>query len=106
MYILTEGDLRHFTTRFKPIREAFSLTLEEKEDLDNLRNNNYTVIKPADKGSAGVILDRTEYLWEGYRQLNDTNYYRKLHKPIYSHTIPMIKQMFQSKLSMQNRRPI
>jgi hypothetical protein len=36
------------------------------------------VIFPADKGSALAVMDRIEYLKEGYRQLADTNYYKQL----------------------------
>ena len=34
--------------------------------------------KKADKGSALVIMNTTDYLKEGYRQLSDTNFYTKL----------------------------
>lgn len=53
-------------------------------------------MKPADKGSWIGILDREQYLWEGYKQFNDPKHYRKLDKPIYLHTIPMVKEIAQN----------
>lgn len=41
------------------------------------------MIKPADKGSVIVIMDREQYEGEAGRQLNNTTYYRKLDKPIH-----------------------
>jgi hypothetical protein len=55
---------------------------KERLALKQLRNNDQIVIKPADKGSAVVIMDRLDYLKEGYRQLSDPHFYRKLdHNP-------------------------
>ena len=60
----------------QPSRRNFS-PAENKAMLD-LKNDNNIVIKPADKGSAVVVLDRETYLREGYKQLSDTAYYQKL----------------------------
>lgn len=56
-------------------------------DLQKKKN---IVIKPADKGSAVVILGREQYVFEVARQLNDPEYYEKLDKPIYSDTVLML----------------
>ena len=45
-----------------------------------MKNRTDIVIKPADKGGALVIMNSKDYLKEGLRQLNDTNYYEKLNK--------------------------
>ena len=64
----------------KPIKP--NLTKEEWKGLLELRKNPNIVIKKADKGAAVVIMDTTDYLREGYRQLNDPNFYTKLeHDP-------------------------
>lgn len=52
--------------------------------------NKHIIIKPADKGSAIVILGRDQYICEAKRQLNNEIYYKKLEKPIYLQTIPEI----------------
>ena len=48
------------------------------------QQNTQIVIKPADKGSATVILSRGNYIREAHRQLNNPKYYKKLDKAIWS----------------------
>ena len=55
-----------------------NLTKEEWKGINELKQNPHIVIKKADKGSAIVIMQTTDYLREGYRQLNDRNFYIKL----------------------------
>lgn len=55
-----------------------------------MRANKHIIIKPADKGSSVVVLDRFQYLWEGNRQLSDRKYYKPLRQPIFPQKIPMI----------------
>ena len=43
-----------------------------------LKSNPEIVIKKADKGSAVVVMNTTDYLREGYRQLSDRNFYIKI----------------------------
>ena len=54
------------------------------------------IIKPADKGSSVVIMDREQYIWEAHRQLKDTVYYKKLSKPTYLDTVPMIRKILDT----------
>lgn len=93
---LVKTDLQAFSRHFRPRREFPNLTEDEAEALRELRDNKHIVIKPADKGSVVVICSREQYLWEGYRQLNDKKYYLKLKKPIYLDTIPMIQKIAQT----------
>ena len=72
-----------------------NLTEQEEQALLQLARNRNIVIKPADKGSATVILDRDQYIWEGLRQLGDPVYYKKLTAPIYPQTIPMVQQVLE-----------
>lgn len=56
------------------------------------------MIKPANKSSATVILDRSQHLPEGNRQVSDANYYITLNNPIYPETIPMVeKNLYEEK---------
>ena len=40
------------------------------------------IIKPADKGSGTVVMDKTWYIDECNRQLSDTNFYQRLDEDI------------------------
>ena len=55
-----------------------NLTKEQWKGLMELRKNPEIVIKKANKGSAVVIMNTTDYLREGYRQLIDRNFYVKI----------------------------
>ena len=52
-----------------------NLTKNEFKSLRVLGDDTNIVIKPADKGAAIVVIDRVDYLKEGYRQLSDSNFY-------------------------------
>lgn len=75
------------------IKENHNLTKDETQALYQLQHNKNIVIKPADKWSAVVIMDREAYITEATRQLNDIKYYRKLTQPIFTKTIPIIKRI-------------
>ena len=51
-----------------------NLTKEECKAIKFLKNNENIIIKPADKGSAIVILDKQSYINEGQRQLHNTQF--------------------------------
>ena len=46
--------------------------------MRSLQNDRSVVIKPAEKGSAVVVWDRTDYLKEAKRQLSDGKAYEKI----------------------------
>ena len=51
---------------------------KEKVALRTLKSNTDIVIKPADKGSAVVVLDKEHYISEAERQLGDRQFYKPL----------------------------
>ena len=55
-----------------------NLTSNERIALRKLRQRRDVVIKPADKGSAVVVLSKEDYINEAERQLNDHAHYTKL----------------------------
>ena len=65
----------------------------EFEALKKLRDNPEIIIKSADKGSATVIMDKMSYINEGYRQLNDERYYKKIDEPIYPETAKKVNDI-------------
>lgn len=96
---LIQKDLITFETHYKFIPEKLNISLQEIEALNELKNNKNIVIKPADKGSAVVILGREQYIMEVERQLNDTTYYKKISKPIYLDTIPLVNKILDKLLN-------
>lgn len=73
----------------------------EKQNMSNLaynalktiKNNPDIIMKPADKGSSVVIMNRADYITEGYRHLNDNKYYERIPTPIYPETAELIADM-------------
>lgn len=72
-----------------------NLTPLEQQALGELKRKESIVIKPADKGSATVIMNKSSYLNEVYRQLNNQQYYRKLDHPIYKSNIDRINNILR-----------
>lgn len=85
----TYGVLDKFKTfekdgeKFIVLNEKYNLSRLESEAIRRLKSNTDIIIKPADKGGALVVMDKSNYLIECYRQLDDKQYYSKLDKPIY-----------------------
>ena len=96
VFRLVDSDLTFFCDSFRIVPPRDNLHSEESNALLTLKNNDEIVIKPADKGSAVVLMDREQYLWEGYRQLHDTTYYTKLPSPIYTDTVPLVSEIVNS----------
>ena len=71
----------------------------EIKALKNIRQNSDIIIKPADKGSATVIMDKQNYINEGYRQLGDNRYYEKIENPIFSETSLKVNEILLDLLS-------
>jgi GIY-YIG catalytic domain len=76
-----------------------NLTPEERDALRQLRTNNEIVIKPADKGSATVVMNKDAYVKEALRQLNNAAYYRRLNQPIFRTNIPKVNAILDDMLS-------
>ena len=57
-----------------------NLTPGEHTVLQSLRSNEDIIIKPADKGSSVVVMDKSAYIREAERQFSDDRFYNKLDK--------------------------
>ena len=57
-----------------------NLTCGEKEALKSLMNDEDIVIRPADKGSGIVVMDRKDYISKVTTDLNENDSYKKLPK--------------------------
>ena len=75
------------------LKEKDNLTKNQVKALRELAQNNSIVIKPADKGSSIVIMDRYQYVFEGERQLNNQDHYERLPGPIYKETAIKTKEI-------------
>ena len=78
-------DLEHYIAKnelllsqTKPHESKYhNLTKAEKNAIQELKNCNDIIIKPADKGAACVIMNTSDYKKEANRQLLDAKYYVK-----------------------------
>ncbi|KAL2076412.1 hypothetical protein ACEWY4_027991 [Coilia grayii] len=92
---LIKLDIKTFSTLPTQEDPKQNITPEETIALKQLINNRHIIIKPADKGSTIVIMDKEQYLFEGNKQLNNQEYYTKLVQPIYPNTAIEIKKILQ-----------
>ena len=95
---LIELDNWTLKSHYKSTTELPNLSSSETLAISQLQKNRNIVIKPADKGSAVVIMDREQYVLEAERQLTDPHYYLKLDHPIYLDTIKLVKDILDSLL--------
>lgn len=93
---LVEQDKKDFKQLYRRFPERTNLSRTEVKALRDLMHEKRIVIKPADKGSAVVIMGREQYVREASRQLNDETYYKKLEGPIYPQTIPIVHNIINS----------
>lgn len=79
---LIEGDkeMLHQFENFKFPKS--NLTKAERKALRNLQGNKDIVIKAADKGSKICIMDRSDYVLEAHRQLENRKHYLPLKESI------------------------
>ena len=73
--ICNQRDLAALETK-RPAHD--NLSHKERIAIAELKANKDIVIKPADKGSAVVVMNRKDYIAEGIRQLSDRRFYHKL----------------------------
>jgi reverse gyrase len=73
---LFKSDIKHNVDVHVP--KTDNLTQAERSALRDIQEKDDIIIKPADKGSAVVVMDKTTYLQEAERQLSDCQFYEKL----------------------------
>lgn len=73
-----------------------NLTPQQRVALRQLKCNADLVIKPADKGSAVVVMDRQQYLLEAHRQLDNTTHYIQLPHSLQSETQSQLISIFHN----------
>ena len=97
-----ETYIRTAITEFQKLKQRSppktKLTTEEKQRLNLLQNNQHIVVKPADKGSAIVIMNHTDYITLTTRQLSDNKFYTKTPTDLTSPHIDKINQTLSTML--------
>ena len=97
--LLNERDIIESSHTLPPNRRS-NLSKTEFIAKRTLSNNRNIIIKKADKGSAVVIQNRSDYIAEGLKQLNDRNFYKLIDEdltPIHQQLIKSeVSQMFKS----------
>lgn len=87
--------------QFIKLKEINNLDKNERDSINKLKNLTDVIIKPADKGSATVLMNRDDYIREAERQLHNNKYYIKLTQPIYHNNVKKIHsvllEMFKKK---------
>lgn len=73
-----------------------NITSEQRRALKSLIQLDHVVIKPADKGGQIVLQDRTNYLIEANRQLQDEKYYVPLAQPMQPETHQLIQDIINT----------
>ena len=68
------------TAKRKPTQD--NLTATERQAIGQLKQQQDILIKPTDKGSGTVVMDKTWYTDECDRQLTDTKFYQRLDEDI------------------------
>ena len=69
-------------TTCTPNKIRDNLTATERQAISQLKQRQDIIIKPADKGSGTVVMDKTWYIDECNRQLNDSKFYKRLNEDI------------------------
>ena len=69
---------RHLTKLIPKDPFSHNLTKNKKQALTELKSNGKITIKPADKGSAVIIMNTTDYIAEATRQLSDPKFYKQV----------------------------
>ena len=74
----SKDDIHRALDRSPRNRPHDNLTSQERKALLSLRNRTDIIIKPADKGSATVVMSRRDYVAKVMSHLENENFYRRL----------------------------
>ena len=69
-------------------KPAPNLSKQERAAIVKLNRNKNIIIKPADKGSATMIMDTQHYIVEAEKQFANRQHYRPLDGPVFPTIVP------------------
>ena len=90
------SDIQNFPAKVQRHR---NLSSAEYKSINSLFKNDNIVIKPADKGSGIVILNKDDYIKEGERQLADTTFYKSIDSDLTQTHLGQIKEVVDKMLA-------
>jgi len=86
-------DTQWTLTQPQSFRRTFNITVAQQKEIKRLATQTKLIINKADKGQNIVIQNRTDYINECLRHLNNTKHYTKLQEPTYPSTALKLKRM-------------
>ena len=99
---LTKTFKKYLLNNKNNINVPHNITKKQELFIQNIRKNNDITIKKADKGAAVVIMNTTDYIREGYRQLSNPDFYQKLDHDITDEVslvfAPILEKLLKDKL--------
>jgi hypothetical protein len=73
-----------------------NLDKQDRIAMRELKQNSDVIIKPADKGSAIVIMDKEDYVFEAERQLGVGRHYREIPEPQFPKNCEIFNQILET----------
>ena len=73
--------------------KTYNITAAQSNEITTLATQTRLIFNKADKGQNIVVQNRTDYIEECLRQLNNTNHYKKLDEPLYPSTAIRLKRL-------------
>ena len=86
-----DKDIQNLTIQ----KEKSNLSKNESKTLFSLKRKTDIVIKKADKGSTVVVMNKSDYIKEGLRQLSNRKHYVEINSPLYPETATKITSILQ-----------
>ena len=101
-------DVQHQVNKMNNIRCRDNLSSQERSASIRLQRRKDIIIKPADKGSAVVVLSKEDYIENAQNQLSNANHYERLASdptPTYAAKMKQfVISMFERRLSLNTQR--
>ena len=90
------SDLKSKVAKLRTKKEIPNLSRSHIQAIRTLKRKNHLVIKPADKGSVTVVMQKADYIKEAERQLNNPLHYKKISAPIYPNVAKRYSEIIQN----------
>jgi hypothetical protein len=99
------ADLNNKADNLEITKDRNNISFHQINALKNLKNKKHLIIKPADKGASCVVMDKTNYIIEAERQLNNESFYKKINEPIFPETSKQYQTILKSMMNDKLIKP-